>query len=1529
MENQIYNIKNYTDRELLQILDLDHPTDRELEAKIIQLMDTYKSSPKMYLFFQEIYQHFFDIQVEENEDEQENDPNTSDVEDDHSTGPIIENFETNQTTQPKQLDTKATNNQIVTNKIDNTIVSTGTTNAPTTTPGFQYQKQIEFPKGATNPILKETIQRVITIDSQFRDIGVYPFSTDFTFNLSETLYDVVSMKLYSVQIPYTWYTINNAYGSNFFYIKGNSPGITNGYYDYKISIASGNYQITDLTNAVHNSMKNTFNKVTDIDFGQTDICYSSVNGRASFIFDIKQIYNEYNYYLKFPTVIPPQIPIYYIQYYSTPYIYLKSRYLSDNSYKLINDISINIPPPAMNSINNSPTHYGYDGPEFVSIVNKILLNTTTLQNSQIVQDDQSNNTLHINVKNLIPQKTIQNISNYTIEISSQVLKQFTPSSGEISSVEFDSSLNYYSIGDSLDYSNNIIESDIPANILYNSPFQITIKPIGKENNEVPNQTVTFPPTNQTLSCPSFCQLITKYINDPSFNAPYQMGYNISLLGTQFFMSAGQQTKSFVMDVSVSTTLTNKYYDLYLYDPSGYKQDSSNDIWSNVLNIWNQYIHVTDPSYSLYDSSKNQSITDISFGYSPSIEPKSTAIITDINQINSLTELFGFSSNEYYYNEIYSAPFSGSNYNSNYQFPTITVDPSNQPYQDYYKNSIEVHQYQTTTTYSNGYPITRDYQYYQQNQITPIQDVSWSLGYQYIQSTNNTSSKYSYYNIIQAINQSIQSQNVFTSDSRLWIVDQSLNDVSASIMTQLNNQSIYKFKLHLKLDRRKTTNATNMKLYIKLNDPIWTSLQYFNFQVPTTNEVDASNNLLKYYEISDVNSESVVASNNISFVSKPYVNLRSIKPGYCFPDSSFGINDISFSVEPPKTQQGYSNTQYLNAINEGMQSVKNLGLIASINNTTDPLNKPTLTFNINYVIPQTDTSGNGNFIVDFSETFMTVFKSSESSWKFNSRNNIFTIGDITVSTVIYLTHNNNKIYITSQGKNQSLRSVLEIPFNDPSKDQEIYTIQEMFTKINDLFTTTKATSIGTLETTNDVSLYGSTMYFDLANQQIIFNLSIRTILQTNDYQVEFCDPSGSYPGIVWKDDLKNTWVSGLHLSDQSYNFIDNGTYVKKIAENTYTITGTLPIKDKNLLLTTQNNYFTLIPIVDLSGGVYSGTTENDIKVKLSLPVNQYYTSIDVIEDINKQFSTLQTSHGTVLYGSNVFINNQNKITIRLNINTIYTAKDYVLDFYDPVNFTHCTFGTGSSIQTVTWDTTLGWILGFRTTQIYALTPENVSYNPSLFYTYYSTYVSNVYTYDISTNIAMITGDTSINVNLYSYFLIILDDYVQNHLNDGLVTITSSVLDVPLNSYSARSTAYRCSQQQESQQTQQTKQNQYIGNFTDPVTGNRQTANQLYAANQILNTEQNRIQNPYQTSLGPYIQDIFGLVPIKTAGLQNGQSYIEFGGTLQIQERTYFGPVNIKRMTIRLLTDKGNILDLNNQNWSFSFIVQQLYNPMKRG
>ena len=58
-------------------------------------------------------------------------------------------------------------------------------------------------------------------------------------------------------------------------------------------------------------------------------------------------------------------------------------------------------------------------------------------------------------------------------------------------------------------------------------------------------------------------------------------------------------------------------------------------------------------------------------------------------------------------------------------------------------------------------------------------------------------------------------------------------------------------------------------------------------------------------------------------------------------------------------------------------------------------------------------------------------------------------------------------------------------------------------------------------------------------------------------------------------------------------------------------------------------------------------------------------------------------------------------------------------------------------------------------------------------------------------------------------------------------------------------------------------------------------------------------------------------------QSGAVYIEFSGSLQQNKRVYFGPVNLERMRVKLYDDKGNILNMNGADWSFTIICEVLY------
>jgi hypothetical protein len=328
------------------------------------------------------------------------------------------------------------------------------------------------------------------------------------------------------------------------------------------------------------------------------------------------------------------------------------------------------------------------------------------------------------------------------------------------------------------------------------------------------------------------------------------------------------------------------------------------------------------------------------------------------------------------------------------------------------------------------------------------------------------------------------------------------------------------------------------------------------------------------------------------------------------------------------------------------------------------------------------------------------------------------------------------------------------------------------------------------------------------------------------------------------------------------------------------------------ITVLNNTFSFKAVDD---GVATSTGKNDVSI--TIPTGKYFRDT-LINAINAQLRATSTRSTNITGTEFTIVNQYNNYytSIVTNLKREYTTSDYNLVFYDKFSFATCTVGT-SSVQNTTWDTTIGWIMGFR---------EYTTYDMSVSGTEEDTVVDAV-----NGNVITIIGDTGLSTNLYNYFLICLDDFNQNHLNDGLVTITNVDTSIPLPSYASR-TDFVC----------------------DPATGQKVynvssglTERQIYAAQAAANSR--TINESIGSSIsansygsGPFVSDVFGIIPMKVSGLANGSSYVEFGGTLQNQERSYFGPVNIHRMSVRLVTDRGNLVDLNKANWSFSLVCEQL-------
>ena len=101
----------------------------------------------------------------------------------------------------------------------------------------------------------------------------------------------------------------------------------------------------------------------------------------------------------------------------------------------------------------------------------------------------------------------------------------------------------------------------------------------------------------------------------------------------------------------------------------------------------------------------------------------------------------------------------------------------------------------------------------------------------------------------------------------------------------------------------------------------------------------------------------------------------------------------------------------------------------------------------------------------------------------------------------------------------------------------------------------------------------------------------------------------------------------------------------------------------------------------------------------------------------------------------------------------------------------------------------------------------------------------------------------------------------------------------------------------------------------------TQAQIYTINQINSNDNNLTK---YLARAPTTADIIGILPIKTStGVPTGTLLVEFSGSLQDNTRTYFGPVNIDRLAVKLLDDKGNVLNLNGNDWCVTLVCECLY------
>jgi hypothetical protein len=425
---------------------------------------------------------------------------------------------------------------------------------------------------------------------------------------------------------------------------------------------------------------------------------------------------------------------------------------------------------------------------------------------------------------------------------------------------------------------------------------------------------------------------------------------------------------------------------------------------------------------------------------------------------------------------------------------------------------------------------------------------------------------------------------------------------------------------------------------------------------------------------------------------------------------------------------------------------------------------------------------------------------------------------------------------------------------------------------------------------DILAGSSITIIDKNNEKLEASITfkIEKFISERDFNLIAVDPRYTTdPPLGIPTDVSNidmSWIKNLNFLDSTVmepgydliDYIENGNpYAELILGKT--------IIQNIISITEVNNTFWIRPYV---AGVTDYYGLNDLSYSITPGT---YTRNQLVNELDRVIRTkeiTENSRISIIPGVNEL---ESFTKIRIEVKKTYNASDYKIVFYDPFSFAACYPGV-ESVRTATFDNTLGWTLGFRQYTIYYVRSVEPNAN----------------------NEYILSGNTTVSTDLYNYLLITLDDFNQNRLNDGLVTIANKENYIPPPSYADKS-RYKC----------------------DPVTGryvyetgtnegNNLTQAQLYTISEIANSSNSTITESGENyGTGPFAKDVFGLIPIKTASLENGNVYVEFGGTLQNQQRKYFGPVNINRMAVKLLSDKGDVMNLNGSNWSLSLVVEQLY------
>ena len=337
-----------------------------------------------------------------------------------------------------------------------------------------------------------------------------------------------------------------------------------------------------------------------------------------------------------------------------------------------------------------------------------------------------------------------------------------------------------------------------------------------------------------------------------------------------------------------------------------------------------------------------------------------------------------------------------------------------------------------------------------------------------------------------------------------------------------------------------------------------------------------------------------------------------------------------------------------------------------------------------------------------------------------------------------------------------------------------------------------------------------------------------------------------------------------------------------------------------------------------------------------------------------------------------LNNYLNGNIDISYNTVsglcffmnYTKNVISFTFYDAAMI-YSGKPAGGCRQSTKLNNSLGWLLGFRNSNYYdgvimdnmakGVLPSGYNRNLNTFEVYGMVYmvqgvteamaglaalaaadggrslvsqvaenINGLYSNDNPANdtfggVGWIRGEAIVDCNGPQYFLLIIDDFNHSRVNSGVVGVgeVTTSLATPMYYNSDLPDATKCIPDTSDVRNGMKKQKLVV-----PTVPRTLTFSQIYTLNQIYANRGGSGPNKNR-EMGPKTSDVFAVIPLRPQGLSIGQHYIDYGPTLLTNQRAYFGPVVINKLRVTLRDDKGHIVNLHGNDWSFSLVTEELY------